>query len=195
MELRLEELRREVQAAVALAIDGVIDRHVRAARPGGAIVEYEDFASEKFFYRWPDGKIEEYDNCHWYQVTGPQGSVRVLFTETQRPVFGAKLKRYIVFGQLGSQASKTLYPFTEFVQTKDGNFAAVIPDPQRPRAAIKDPGSLPARFKDARVEKTHDLFDGVVGGESLRLVVPSDDVEAMISHAYWVAALRKRLRG
>jgi hypothetical protein len=118
----------------------------------------------------------------------------VLLARTTREVWGEQLKRYIVFGQVGRETSKTFYPWTEFVETSDGDYAALIPDPARPRSPLSDGNATPGRFRLARVERTDRLYRGVKKGPTLRLVVPEEDPEAMIRHGYWVAQIRGRLR-
>jgi hypothetical protein len=94
-----------------------------------------------------------------------------------------------VFGEAGS----SLYPWTEFVETDDGRYAAGVIDPAHPRALLKDGDPIPARFKGAAVERTDRLFSGIRQGPSLRVVVTGAEEETMVRHGYWVAGLRKRV--
>jgi hypothetical protein len=84
------------------------------------------------------------------------------------------------------------YPWTEFVQTDDGDYAATIPNPARPRAVLTERDALPKQFVGQRVERADAVFGSIRKGASLRVVVDEDDEGAMIRHGYWVADLRKR---
>jgi hypothetical protein len=98
-------------------------------------------------------------------------------------------KRAVAFGEAGS----SLYPWTEFVETDDGRYAAGVSDPVHPRALLKDGAAIPPRFDPATIVRTDRLFDGIRQGPSLRLVVKPDDELAMVRHGYWVAGLRNRI--
>lgn len=187
-----EELRRELRETV----DSVVSRFATEGEGGREVtVRQEDEVLDRWSYRWPDGITERYDRAKWFRVTGPSGEARVLLAHTTRKVRAEPLQRWIVFAQMGNEQSQTFYPWTEFVETGDGSYAAVIPNPSRPRAALSDGDPLPTRFAGARVERTDTLYDSVKDGPSLRLVVEEDDAEAMIRHGYWVAEIRKRFRG
>ena len=85
------------------------------------------------------------------------------------------------------------YPWTEFVETDTGRFGAPIPNPQRPRAILKDGQPLPARFNRKTVARADEVFDSIRNGASLRLVVDEDDEAEMVRHGFWVAQLRGRI--
>jgi hypothetical protein len=108
---------------------------------------------------------------------------------TVREAWGRERHRAVVFGEAGS----SLYPWTEFVETDDGRYAAGISDPNHPRALLKQGDPLPDWFSTATVERTDQLFDGIRQGPSLRLVVGADEEVRMVRHGYWVAGLRNRL--
>jgi hypothetical protein len=88
---------------------------------------------------------------------------------------------------------RSLYPWTEFVETDDGRLAAGISDPAHPRALLKHGAPIPDWFGGATVERTDQLFHGIRQGPSLRVVVASDEEFRMVRHGYWVAGLRNRL--
>ena len=185
-----ETLRRELREAV----DGVINRFAAAEQGGDVVmVQEEGPGPDAWTYTWPDRTTEQYDVARWYRVTGPSGKARVLLARTTRKVRGDDLLRWIVFRQIGAEDSTTFYPWTEFVASDDGEFAAVIPNPQRPRSSLADGDPVPARFAQARIERTDALYRKVVDGPSLRLVVSENDAVAMIRHGYWVAEVRHRL--
>ncbi len=148
-----------------------------------------------WYYRWPDGAKEPFDRAEWYQVSGLAGEARVLLAHTNRYAWNADRERYVVFARLGREESTTFYPWTEFVQTDEGHFAALIPDPTHPRAALKYGMQLPTRFSGRRVERTDALYDSAQDSPTLRLAVDESDADAMIEHGYWVAEMRGRLRG
>lgn len=193
--MQLEELRAELHRSIDQIIDrhlegGAVTRPVPAARPtanGVAVVAEEDHGA--FPYRWPDGNDEAFTRSRWYRVTDQGRDQRALVAWTEREAWGRVRQRAVVFGEAGS----SLYPWTEFVETDDGRFAAGVSDPNHPRALLKDGDPIPDRFGGASVERTDQLFSGIRQGPSLRLVVGASDEEDMVRHGYWVAGLRKRL--
>ncbi len=146
-------------------------------------------------YRWPGNEgAEEFYASRQYEIVTPYKTYRVRLAWSERPAWGRQdRKRAIVFGQTGPASSKTFYPWTEFVETDTGRYAAPIPNPEQPRKMLTSSDPLPARFQDAEVERTDQLFDQIVNGPSQRLVVDANEEEAMIFHGYWVARLRNRL--
>lgn len=188
-EAILEMLRTDLHKAIDEAVNTRLDM-----LEGDAIsVEIEGPAFEEWTYTWPDGKEETYRDCEWYRVEGTSGRHRVLVGWTIRPVRGKDRRRIVVFGQQGGDASTILYPWTEFVETSDGRYAAIIPDPERPRATLRDGTPVPSRFRMAPIERTDHLYEEVSNAPTLRSVVNGDDVFQMIVHGYWVADLRGRL--
>ena len=192
--MQLEALR----TALHQAVDEIIDTHLNgtltapdqvalAASDGVAVVTEGDHGA--FPYRWPDGNDEAFTRSRWYGLDDQGRKQRVLVAWTEREAWGRVRERAVVFGEAGS----SLYPWTEFVETEDGRFAAGVSDPAHPRALLKDGDPIPARFQGAVVERTDQLFSGIRQGPSLRLVVMGADEDAMVRHGYWVAGLRKRL--
>jgi len=193
----------ELRTAVHEAVDRVFDQYEAAGTPG--IAPSPDVQGEAigvtagevtgaWKYRWPGGEEETFSQSRWYETNGPSGRQRVRVAWARRAAWGrSDRRRAIVFNQVGSPDSTTYYPWTEFVETDHGRFAAAIPDPGRPRAMLTDAALLPARFKGAAVERSDALFDSVAEGPSLRLVVDEDDEATMVRHGYWVATLRRRI--
>lgn len=190
----LERLREELHHAIDDALTRVVSQETEE-EPQVAVTKLEREFNSPWYYRWPDGSKEKYDKAAWYQVSGPTDETRVLLAHTTREVWKANRERYVVFAKIGREEGETFYPWTEFVQTDDGSFAALIPDPSRPRAALKGGMHLPSRFAAARVERTDALYESTHESPTLRLVVSEEDAGAMIEHGYWVAGLRGRLRG
>lgn len=188
-----------MRAALHEAIDKIIDENLDAgaatpsttkADPTGdgiEIVEGEDHGP--FPYRWPDGNDEPFSESRWYSLVDQGREHRVLVAWTEREAWGRMRKRAVAFGDSGS----SLYPWTEFVETDDGRYAAGISDPAHPRALLKHGAAIPDRFSTATVERTDQLFNGIRHGPSLRLVVGPDEELEMVRHGYWVASLRNRL--
>jgi hypothetical protein len=79
------------------------------------------------------------------------------------------------------------------VETDTGRFGAPIPNPQRPRAILRDGEPLPPRFTGKTVARADDVFDSIREGASLRLVVDEGDEAEMVRHGHWVAELRGRI--
>lgn len=157
------------------------------------VVEPDSGVFSDWDYTWPDGTIEAFDACRYYLVDGSHGKARALIGSTTRPVRNELTDRKVVFGQVGRRGNRTHRPWTEFVRVRDGNYAATIPDPLRPRGLLKDGDLLPKRFETARVERADQLFESMINAPTLRVVVDEDDDVAMIRHGYWVATLRRRL--
>jgi hypothetical protein len=140
-------------------------------------------------WRWPDGSVERYRHTSRYQLTDDFGQVEVLVGRTTRAAWGRERGRIVVFGNTGGSAS-TFYPWTEFVETDDGDYAAKLPNPVDPRKGLRDGDALPPRFATSTVKRNDRLFRSIREGRTLRLVVKADQEPAMVSHAYWVARLR-----
>lgn len=202
MALDVEALRADLHDAV----DQIIDKYLAAAggeqanatlgtvptadRP--VIIKGESVGPWTYTW-WGDAGEETYEPAWSYKVITPARTHRVVFGWTMRSAWGrSDRKRVVVFWQSGSPTSRTYYPWTEFVETDRGRYAAPIPNPDNPRKILTHQDPLPDRFRDAEVERSDRLFDQIVNGPSLRLVVDGADEEAMIRHGYWVATLRGR---
>ena len=156
------------------------------------IVEGEDMG--QWSYRWPGNEgTEVFYASRQYEVVTPDKIFRVRVAWSKRSAWGrSDRKRAIVFGQAGPRSSN-FYPWTEFVETDTGQYAASIPDPEHPRKILKPSDMLPRRFRSAQVERTDQLFNQIAHGPSLRVVIDAADEEYMIQHGYWVAGIRNRL--
>jgi hypothetical protein len=179
-----------------LAIDAVIDAHEAAARgPGnGHVVKVErQEAVNAWSYRWPSGDVEDYDTAIRYRVTGDFGEADVLVGQTIRSAWGRDRGRVVVFGKASGTGSAAYYPWTEFVETDDGDYGAKLSMPNDPRKSLRDGDPLPPRLASANIQRNDQIFRSIRDGAALRLVVAADDAEAMIAHAYWAASLRSRI--
>jgi hypothetical protein len=171
------------------AIDAVLNRYMMVNEFSITLVETE----QGYIYHWPK-ETEVFDLAHWYEVAGGNGKMRILVARkntTDRPVWSKFRGHIAIFAQ--SESSKTLYPCAEFIETDDGDYAAIIPNPENPRSALKDGEQLPERFSNARVLRNDQVFRSIRNGPVLRLIVKSTDEEAMVKHGYWVAQLRRRI--
>ncbi|MFF4312290.1 hypothetical protein [Streptomyces sp. NPDC001507] len=192
----LEAIRAELHRAV----DQIIDAHASrgdGVRPQAPVADPVSVTAkeetDEWKYRWPDGGKEEFYGTRWYEAVGEQGPHRVRVAWAHRAAWGKDdRRRAIVFHQQGGDSSTTYYPWTEFVETDDGRYAAIIPKPGRPRAQLRDGDPLPERFTDRVVERSDALFDSIAEGSSLRFVVDEADEAEMVRHGYWVATLRNR---
>jgi hypothetical protein len=146
-------------------------------------------------YQWWGGEgLEKFHSSPWYEVVTPHKTYRVRLAWGHRLAWGrSDRKRAIIFGQSGPATSRVFYPWTEFVETDTDEYAAQIPNPDYPKKILTPADTLPDRFCDAHVERSDHLFDQIINGPSLRLVVPEADEETMVDHGYWVARLRGRL--
>lgn len=199
---------KTMRAEMHEALDRIIDQYLAAAeseqlgsdhlpvptveRP---VITKGDDISPWTYTWWGSGSGEEdYEPAREYRVITPSRTHRVVLGWTQRPAWGrSDRKRAIVFWQSGSPTSNVFYPWTEFVQSDTGRYAAPIPNPSHPRKTLTSQDPLPSRFHSADVQRSDQLFDQIANGPSLRLVVDDTDEESMIRHGYWVATLRNRL--
>jgi hypothetical protein len=190
------------------AVDHIIDTYQESARSdvtgnGSRPVPTADWpviartgSVGPWTYTWwsADEPEETYEPASAYEVRTPGRTHRVVLGRTTRSAWGRRDRgRAVVFWQSGSRASRTYYPWTEFVQTDRGGYAAPIPNPDHPRKVLTEQDPLPHQFRGADVERSDKLFDRIANGPSLRLVVDTADEETMIRHGYWVATLRGRL--
>jgi hypothetical protein len=195
-----------MREAMHSAVDRIIDQYLAAADSSSSpadqpvptidaplIIRRDDTGG--WTYRWPGVEgTEKFFASRQYEVITPHRTHRVRLAWTERPAWGRRdRKRAIVFGQTGPASSKTFYPWTEFVETDTGRYAAPIPNPQQPRKLLTSSDPRPDQFLGAQVERTEQLFNQITNGPSLRLVVDADDDETMIRHGYWVAQRRNRL--
>jgi hypothetical protein len=177
------------------AIDSILDKY--SAQPPTPSdlgdLRIEAVASNgAWTYRWPKA-TERFRSRARYRVTGDFGEAEVLVARTKREAWGRKRGRVVVFAKVGPSSSTTYYPWTEFVETDDGDYAAVIPDSKSPRQILRDGDPRPPRLASATVVRADTVFRSIRSGPSLRVVVSEEDDEAMISHGYWVASLRGRI--
>lgn len=128
-----------------------------------------------------------------YEVLSPEGTAQVRVARCTRPAWGRERERAVVFKHRDGPHSRTYYQWSEFVETDDGRFAAVIPNPQRPRTLLREGGALPDHLNAAHVARIDNLFRSIQSGASLRYVVGREDEVSMIKHGYWVAVLRHRI--
>jgi hypothetical protein len=148
---------------------------------------------EPFDYPWPVIGTERFHGAAVYSIATSKGPVEAILGWTERDAWSRSRLRAVVFGYNGTDFTPhRWYPWTEFVETDDGRFAAIIPDPSRPRSTLSDGAALPGRFAELTVERSDVLFESIRRGPSLRLVVDQTEDAQMVSHGYWVARLRRR---
>src|SRR5690349_12129936 len=138
-----------MRAEMHSAVDQIIDRYLAMAsqeasatqkpvptaeRPG--VTKGEDISGWTYSW-WASGGIEQYRPAWEYEVITPARTHHVVLGRTVRSAWGRDdRKRVIIFWQSGSTASEIFYPWTEFVETDDGRYAAPIPNPNHPRKII-----------------------------------------------------------
>src|SRR6266568_2496748 len=135
--------------ALHSAVDRIIDEYLAAGSPSSPpagqpvptidaplVVRGEEMGT--WTYRWPGNEgREQFYASRQYEVVTPYKTHRVRLAWSERPAWGRKdRKRAIVFGQTGSASSSTFYPWTEFVETDTGSYAAPIPNPEQPRKML-----------------------------------------------------------
>jgi hypothetical protein len=194
-----------LQADLHDALDRIIDQYRAAANEQALngqtpkptadrpVIQKGKDVSPWTYTWWAGGGQEEFQPAWEYELIIPGRTHHIILGRGTREAWGRDdRKRVIVFWQAGSTTSDNYYPWTEFVETDDGRYAAPIPNPDYPRKILTESEPLPPRFRDSQVERLDALFEQVAKGPSLRLVVDADDEEAMIRHGYWVATLRGR---
>jgi hypothetical protein len=199
----IEQLREDLHTAVDRLIEEYLAAEGSTVKPppdgpdptidSPLIVRGDDMG--EWSYQWPgvEGK-EAFYASRQYEVITPHRTHRVRLAWCKRPAWGrTDRKRAIIFGQVGASSSMTFYPWTEFVESDTGGYAALIPDQDYPRKILRPSDQLPERFKDAEVKRTDQLFDQIANGPSLRVVLEAADEDDMVRHGYWVARLRNRL--
>ena len=171
-------------------VDELIDKHLEAAS-ADRVTELEATrvgTLRAWTYRWPNGDTEGYKATTRYQVKGDFGPAEVLVARTTREAWGRKRGRVVVFGKLDGRSS--YYPWSEFVETDSGEYAAKLADPQQPRKSLQDKNKVPPRLAHATVRRNDELFSSIRNGPALRVVVGTDDDQTMIQYGYLVASQR-----
>jgi hypothetical protein len=150
---------------------------------------------EPFTYAWPaDYGTEEFRSGTAYQVPSIGQDSAVVVAWTTRYAWGRDRDRAVVFHRARpSDDANRWYPWTEFVETDTGMYAATIPDPARPRAVLRDSDPLPHHIPSRAAARADQVFDSIREGASLRLVVNKADETDMVRHGLWVAQLRGRI--
>jgi len=194
---------KSLREALHREIDRLFDEHESSSGPGEDTLRPSNGEREfrlstagsarPFSHTWPDTTSERYRGGTRYVLHVGARRHRFLVGWTRRDAFGRKRERIVVFRETGPSGGASLYAVTEFVETDDGTFAALIPRPEQPRAALRDGDPVPPWCRDHRVARTDTLFDDVRKGPSLRLIVAEADEPTMVTHAYHVARLRGRL--
>jgi hypothetical protein len=170
-------------------VDELIDMHLGgAAEPADYLRSTCLGPREGWSYRWPNGDTEHYDPATEYQVEGDLGRAEVLVGRTTREAWGRERGRVVVFGK--PHGGSSYYPWSEFVETDNGDYAAKLTDPKDPRKSLRDKNKVPPRLAHAEVRRNDELFRSIRSGPALRLVVPADGDQAMIEYAYLVASQR-----
>lgn len=196
--MTVEELRAELHASIDRAVNDYLQReravdHASAFDRALTVEPWREV--EPFDYPWPTLEPEPFDAAFMYRITDSDATRHAVLAWTTREAWSKKdRRRAVVFHAINeNDPPSRWYPWTEFVETDDGRYAAPVPDPKRPRATLADLDALPLHLEHDDVERSDALFDSINNGPSLRRVVQEDDAETMIRHGYWVASLRKRL--
>jgi hypothetical protein len=147
-----------------------------------------------FQYAWPVFGTEEFDRAAVFSITTQSGPIGAVLAWTRRDAWGKNRARSVVFRHNGDDDTPgRWYPWTEFVETDDGRYAATIPNPDKPRSTLAEGDPLPERYSTQTVARSDELFDSISRGPSLRVVVDADDAVEMVGHGYWVAQQRGRI--
>jgi hypothetical protein len=181
------------------SVNSLLDEFVRDSAPprsggfGAAVVVEDDGRGDDFSYVWPSGVREEFELVRRYRVDDSVATRRVIVGWTDREAWGRLRRRAVVFFARNERDQpQRWYPLTQFVETDEyPTYAATIPDPDQPRALLREGDDVPETFRENAMP-AESLFKSVRAGSSLRLVVGEDDDKDMVLHGYWVARLRNR---
>jgi hypothetical protein len=190
-------LREKLHAAVDVIVDEFLMQQASAPSVAAADAEQVDAIGpvEPFAFTWPaDYGSEDFTSATAYRLSSLVGEASVVVGWTTRHAWNRDRRRAVVFHRMrpGDRPAKW-YPWTEFVETDTGRFGAPIPNPQRPRAILRDGELLPPRLTGKTIARADEVFDSIREGASLRLVVDEGDEAEMVRHGYWVAQLRGRI--
>jgi hypothetical protein len=194
-----------LRARIHAAIDEILDEyegqpvlpHVMATTTAPP----PDFTIESlgpvdpFSYSWPaDYGTEEFRSGAAYRIPGTNPGASVIVAWTTRLAWGRDRDRAVVFYKARpDDGVGRWYPWTEFVETDTGMYAATIPNPDRPRSILRDGSAIPAEIARYTIARADQLFNSIREGASLRLVLEQDDEIDMVRHGYRVAQLRGRV--
>jgi len=147
---------------------------------------------QAFTYRFPNEEVE-FSGGRYYSVQGPQGYLKMLLAKGEVEIWHARYPAFFVFArESGPENPLSMQDCTQFTKTDTGEFGSVIPNPADPKKKLKAGMALPPRYANARVARTDELYASVKNAPTLRLVVQENDIDAMLSHGYYVAHLRNR---
>jgi hypothetical protein len=147
----------------------------------------------EFTYTFPGNERVTFSGGHWYEVLGPHGQLKMLLANGEVDIRRERREVYYVFArESGPENPLTAFECTQFTKTDAGQFGSIIPVSADPRKHLKAGMTLPPRYVQATVERADKLYSSVKDGPTLRFVVKEDDVEAMLTHGYYVAHLRHR---
>jgi hypothetical protein len=188
-------LRAKLHEAVDRVVDELVATETAPSAPSTDNEIEMKGTVDPFAFPWPgDFGSEDFTSGTAYRLKGNGGDATVVVGWTTRYAWNADRGRAVVFHRVKpGDAPAKWYPWTEFVETDSGEHAAAIPDPQRPRALLKDGAPLPEHLSGKKVARADEVFRSIRDGASLRLVVSEDDEEEMVRHGYWVAKLRGRI--
>jgi hypothetical protein len=192
--MNAEVLRKELHKLV----DDALDRFAEEARPpfgDRPVVRRLEPLEVPWYYSWPSDQREPYTSGCWYRLRTDSGPLRVLLARTRRQAWGADRGRVVVFRQLGEETSRTFYPWAEFVETDDGEYAATVPDRRKPRTMAWRMEDVPPAIDLDRVCRADQAFRSIQSGPSLRYLLDENDERGMVEYAFRVATVRRRVNG
>jgi len=183
------------RAGLHQAVDELIDRHLTGRSSPPDDLKVTPAASPAVFaYTFPDGSTEDYRSVTDYLVTSPSGEADVRVGGTVRPAWDREDRgRVVMFGKPHGAPDSAYYPWVEFTETDDGDYAAPLTDPASPRRQLREGDPLPPHPTDAKIRRNDELFRRIQEGPALRVVVSDGDHMAMVRHGYHVAVQRGRV--
>ncbi|MGI8550572.1 MAG: hypothetical protein ACR2PL_07225 [Dehalococcoidia bacterium] len=140
-------------------------------------------------HKGTDGAVSWFAQTRAHSISHSGRKLRFLLVRGQQDGPERNMNRVIVLFRLGKENSNTYRTISSFDLTKDGRFAALIPNPARPSSNLKDGDTLPVRFHGACIERTDSVLDRRVG-PTLRVVLDGGDELGMVLHGWWVARTR-----
>jgi hypothetical protein len=190
-------LRERLHASVDAVVDEFLTQ--QASTPAAPAASDETVEAlgpiEPFVFNWPaDYGSEDFTSATAYRLSSLAEEASVVVGWTTRYAWNRDRRRAVVFHRMRpDDGPGRWYPLTEFVETDTGRFGATIPNPQRPRAILREGEPLPPRFTGKTVARADEVFDSIREGASRRLVVDEGEEAELVRHGCWVAQLRGRI--
>lgn len=181
-------LRAQLFAAIDTVLDSAnIAEDTKPVTSGVSLRKLGE--SGAWTYRWPAGS-EIYTHTSIYEATGLNETHVLRVAWGSRDAWNrAGRGRVVVFGK--RPGAENEYPYIEFTEADDGRWAAAV-YPTASRRQLRQSEPPPDLPINGELVPVGEVFAGVKGGNTVRLVVDSSNEEAMAIYGLSVARTRGR---